>query len=114
MLNANNVKPWLAPVHLGSADKVDIGLTDVFSFVKRNVCLVASLTFVCFLLGGIAAAIAPSQYTAKVQLLIESRRTEPFTQQASSSDVAIENSMIDSQVEVLRSEAVRLNVIEKL
>ncbi|WP_342733660.1 polysaccharide biosynthesis tyrosine autokinase [Bradyrhizobium sp. B117] len=58
---------------------------------------------------------APRQYTSTANLIIDSRKINMLQQQSSpTADAPIESAMIDSQVEILKSETIALAVIKDL
>jgi len=57
---------------------------------------------------------APRKYTSTASLIIDSRKVNMLQQQNSAPDMPIEAAMIDSQVEILKSETIALAVIKDL
>ncbi|MGY4626716.1 polysaccharide biosynthesis tyrosine autokinase [Bradyrhizobium sp. USDA 4486] len=74
---------------------------------------------VAVLLGVVALAFlfvlsASRQYTSTANLIIDSRKTNMMQQSTPGADAPIESAMIDSQVEILKSETIALAVIKDL
>jgi len=69
-------------------------------------CIFIALTYVL---------TAPKGYTSTAELIIDSHKTQMLQQQTPMGvDVPIDSSMVDSQVEILRSETIALAVIKDL
>ncbi len=87
---------------------------DIVDAVRHQKFLILAVTVLATALGTVYAITAPPRYLASSQLIIESRRVFPFTGQAVVQDSTIDTTIADSQVEVLKSEAVHLAAIESL
>ena len=87
---------------------------DIVDALRNQKFLILAVTVLSTALGTVYAITSPPRYSASSQLIIESRRVFPFTGQAVVQDSAIDTTIADSQVEVLKSEAVHLAAIESL
>ena len=87
---------------------------DIVDALRHQKLLILAVTVLTTALGTVYAITSPPRYSASSQLIIESRRVFPFTGQAVVQDSAIDTTIADSQVEVLKSEAVHLAAIESL
>ena len=87
---------------------------DIVDALRHQKSLILAVTVLTTALGAMYAITSPPRYSASSQLIIESRRVFPFTGQAVVQDSAIDTTIADSQVEVLKSEAVFLAAIESL
>ena len=87
---------------------------DIVDALRNQKFLILAVTVLSTALGSVYAITSPPRYSASSQLIIESRRVFPFTGQAVVQDSAIDTTIADSQVEVLKSEAVHLAAIESL
>lgn len=84
-----------------------------FSIVKRRKWLVAAVAGGVTGLAALYCAFATPQYTATGQLLIDSQQARSLD--ALGSNLAImDNGMVDSQVEILKSERIAKSVIKEL
>src|SRR3954464_8564383 len=52
--------------------------SDAIGFLRRQWMIIAASLGVTLLLGAIYILVAPPQYTAKAQLMIDSRKVQPF------------------------------------
>ena len=113
MLDPNTFRTIAAPRVEGTGQS---GFTvwDIVDAVRHHKFLILAVTVLTTALGTVYAITSPPRYSASSQLIIESRRVFPFTGQAIVQDPAIDTTIADSQVEVLKSEAVHLAVIESL
>ena len=82
--------------------------------LRHQKFLILAVTLLITALGMVYAVTSPVRYSASSQLIIESRRVLPFTGQAIVQQAAIDTTIADNQVEVLKSESVHLAVIESL
>ena len=87
---------------------------DIVDALRHQKFLILAVTVLTTALGAVYAVTSPPRYSASSQLIIESRRVFPFTGQAVVQDSAIDTTIADNQVEVLKSEAVHLAAIESL
>ena len=87
---------------------------DIVDALRHQKFLILAVTVLTTALGTVYAITSPPRYSASSQLIIESRRVFPFTGQAVVQDSAIDTTIADSQVEVLKSEAVHLAAIDSL
>ena len=69
---------------------------------------------VCVGLGLGYVLLAPPSYTAQTDLMIDIRRTDMLSQQHENQDAQTLNAELESQVEILRSEGLARQVVERL
>ena len=81
---------------------------------RRQWPLIAVLTSSVILIAILYLIIAPSKYTANAIVLINSTPNQVFEKDKIIADVPVDTSIIDSQVEVVKSESVLLTAIHKL
>ena len=86
----------------------------VLGFLRRQYRPIAAAVAIAITLGFIYVLTTPPTYTADASLLIDTRKAQLFQQQSMFSDAPVDTSMIDSQVEILKSESIALAVIDKL
>jgi succinoglycan biosynthesis transport protein ExoP len=89
-------------------------LASLTSLARRRfgiIVLVFSLTVLC---GAIYLYIAPPKFLAQASILIDTRKTQLFQQQSVVGDVTIDSAAVDSQIEVLKSEAIAASVVKAL
>ena len=89
-------------------------LASLTSLARRRfgiIVLVFSLTVLC---GAIYLYIAPPKFMAQASILIDTRKTQLFQQQSVVGDVTIDSAAVDSQIEVLKSEAIAASVVKAL
>lgn len=76
------------------------------------------LVLICALLvtaiGGYVASAIPDQYSSRVQLMVDNRTIHLGRPDAVFSDSSVTDAIMENQLEILRSEAVALNVIDRL
>ena len=88
----------------------------VRAIVARQYPLMIFILLFTVALVSVYAFTAPRRYTSTAELIIDSRKAQIIQQQQANStpDVPIDTSMVDSQVEILKSETIALDVIKDL
>src|SRR5450631_2514665 len=103
---------------LDAADSDIASLHDLFSATKsvvlRQYPIMLAVLLLTVILGGLYILTATREYTSTANLIIDSRKINMMQQSTAAADVPIESAMIDSQVEILKSETVALAVIKDL
>src|SRR5262249_20912469 len=93
----------------GAGELIDFAL----GFLLRQYVVILSLV----LLGGVASAIflvvTPPTYIAQAQILIGTQRPQ-FIQQPMFADAPIDNAQMESQIQILYSQAILASVVQKL
>ncbi|NOJ39143.1 AAA family ATPase [Bradyrhizobium australiense] len=109
---------WQTPAAAGDPRIVNskdpyIDLVGVFRVLRRRWALIASILAFAISVAAIYVAATPQRYTASSLLLFDVRAAEPF-QQRGYPNAAADSAYIDSQVEVLKSEAIARSVVRNL
>ena len=86
----------------------------ILDFLRRQYRAIAVAVAIAVALGFIYALTTPPTYTATASLLIDTKKAQLFQQQSMFSEMPIDAGMVDSQVEILKSETIALAVIDKL
>jgi succinoglycan biosynthesis transport protein ExoP len=89
-------------------------LASFTSLARRRfgiIVLIFSLSVMC---GAIYLFTAPPKFLAKASLIIDTHKTQLFQQQSLLGDPALDSAAVDSQIEVLKSEAVAASVVKEL
>src|SRR5215212_401466 len=97
-----------------SPDETSRSLPVALRFARREWAFVSATVCLGLLIGCLYVLFAKPVYTARTYLMIEPRKAQPFAQQAILSELVLDATFVDSQVQVLGSEAVRLAIIKKL
>ncbi|MBM6593013.1 Wzz/FepE/Etk N-terminal domain-containing protein [Microvirga pudoricolor] len=95
-------------------DGSELNLRFLFDYVRLHWRLMIATLLASLGIAGCYLALRPPQFIATARILIDDRQVQPFSQQAIVSELPLDATVVDSNVEVIRSEAVRLSVIEKL
>src|ERR1700742_4685332 len=87
-----------------------------FGVFGRQYPLMIFTLMLCICLAGVYLLTAPKRYTGTAALIIDSRKMQGLQTQTSSvsPDSAIDSAMVDSQVEILRSETIASGVVKDL
>jgi polysaccharide biosynthesis transport protein len=95
---------------LPSAEMVHAAL----DFVRRQRLVIACVTAATFALALLYVLVTPPGYTATASLLIDTQKVHLFQQDSSRNDVPIDTDAVDTQVQIIRSEAIALMVMSQL
>ncbi|MGB7603726.1 MAG: GumC family protein, partial [Candidatus Sulfotelmatobacter sp.] len=83
------------------------------AFIRRQYAVIAFITAIMIALGLVYIYTTPPSYTATATMLIDTKNLQ-FGQQSTLGDLSIDTGTVDSQVEILKSDAIALAVIKKL
>ena len=113
MLDPNTFRT-LAAARVEGTGQPGLTFWQIVDALRHQTFLIAAVTLLTTALGAVYAFTSAPRYSASSQLIIEGRRVFPFTGQAVVQDSVIDTTIADSQVEVLKSEAVQLAAIDSL
>src|SRR5579883_1945427 len=90
--------------------------TAFVAFVRRQFPVIASVLALTLGLAAIYIFTSPPRYTGEAVLIIDTHKVNLFLQQQGPSnvDMPIDTAMVDSQVEILKSENIALSFIKDL
>lgn len=90
-------------------------ISAVVALIGRQYPVMIFVMCLCVGLAGVYLLTAPKRYTGTAVLLIDSRKMQGLqTQAPAGGDSPIDSAMVDSQVEVLKSETIATSVIKQL
>lgn len=90
-------------------------LSTLKGLIDRQRPVLLLVLFACVALALTYILASPKSYTSTAELFLDSHKTRSLQQQSPmGSDVPVDSSMVDSQVELLKSESVALSVIREL
>lgn len=90
-------------------------ISAVVALIGRQYPMMIFVMCLCIGLAGVYLLTAPKRYTGTAVLLIDSRKMQGLqTQAPAGGDSPIDSAMVDSQVEVLKSETIATSVIKQL
>jgi succinoglycan biosynthesis transport protein ExoP len=88
-------------------------VADLMALIKRHALVMAAVFCAVLACGVLYLVMATPQYTATASVIIDSGKTRVLKDSVTS-DAVVDASMVDSQVELIKSERVALNVIREL
>src|SRR5579863_7854371 len=97
-----------------SPESLQVTFQSVLDFIQRQYALIAVAAVSMIALGVLYLFTTSPSFTATATMLIDSKKVQLFQQQSMFTDVPIDASAVESQVEILKSESVALAVIKKL
>ncbi len=90
-------------------------ISSAVALIGRQYPVMIFVMCLCIGLAGVYLLTAPKRYTGTAVLLIDSRKMQGLqTQAPAGGDSPIDSAMVDSQVEVLKSETIAASVIKDL
>jgi succinoglycan biosynthesis transport protein ExoP len=97
------------------SDSLQQPLSYAFALLGRQYPLMLFTLLLCVSVAGVYLLTAPKRYTGSAVLMIDSRKMQGLQTQASAAaDNPIDSAMVDSQVEILKSETIASAVIKDL
>jgi succinoglycan biosynthesis transport protein ExoP len=102
-----------APTHESAS--LEQTFSSALALIGRQYPVMIFTLLLCAGLAGVYLLTAPKKYTGTAVLLIDSRKMQGLqTQAAAGGDSPIDSAMVDSQVEILKSESIASAVIKDL
>jgi polysaccharide biosynthesis transport protein len=113
MLQPDKSAALLGDVEPPAVPAVEI-LSSGTAFVRRNLRLI--LAFLALTIGSSAAYLlfATPRFTAEAVLYIEKPQIRPVQLEPASSETSVDSRTVDSQVEILKSDAIAMAVVKSL
>lgn len=90
------------------------GVADLIAFARRQSTIIVAVLLVALAAGVLYLVNTPPSYTAQATMIIDTHKNNVFQQQQLIGDTPVDTAMVESQVEVLRSENIALAVIKQL
>jgi Mrp family chromosome partitioning ATPase/capsular polysaccharide biosynthesis protein len=87
---------------------------DALVFIRRQFWLIAGITLLALVVGLSYVLLARTEYVARAELLIEPGNQRALWQDNGVVDLTIDNAQVESQVQVLQSEQIANDVIDRL
>jgi succinoglycan biosynthesis transport protein ExoP len=115
MLQLRNAKP-ITEFNVSRSTAVSPSdlLASFVSLARRRFGIIVLLSCLSVVCGAIYLYTAPPKFMALAELLIDTRRSQPFQQQSMVGDMAMDSAAVDSQIQVLKSENIASSVIKDL
>src|SRR5579872_885426 len=102
------------PAEAISPDTFRFAYLTTVDFLRRQFALIAVITAIVIAIGVIYVFTTPPTYTATATLLIDSQNARMFQQPGVEVPATIDPGLVESQVEILKSDKIGLAVIKKL
>ena len=104
----------LSPPIDSEGDKGTFSLEGATGFLRRQSLAIFGALFVFFILGQIYCVVATRYYTTSAAVFIDPRMVDPFQKNSTPGGFDSETSLLNRQLEIIKSERVASSVIEKL
>jgi polysaccharide biosynthesis transport protein len=92
----------------------ELPLLQVRDFLTRQWRLIALVTGLTIMLGVAYLAVVPSRYTARADMIIDTKRVTWTQSELATENRAVEDASVESEIETTKSEKVALNVAKQL
>jgi polysaccharide biosynthesis transport protein len=105
------------PDQTSQVDNPDNGtqpLLEIRNFLSRQWRLIAAVTGCVTILGVIYIVLTPVKYTAKADMIIDTKRVTWTQSEMSTDNRAVEDAAVESEIETTKSDRVALSVIRRL
>ena len=102
------------PLIEGDSNRAASQLLQVRDFLSRQWRLIALAIALALVLGGSYLVVTPSRYTAKLDMIIDTKRVSWSQSELSSENRFVDDASVDSEIEATKSEGVTLAVIRRL
>jgi exopolysaccharide transport family protein len=90
-----------------------VSLIDVRDFLTRQWRLIALITACVIVLAGAYIVVAPKQYTAQADMIIDTKKVTWTQSELASENRSVEDASVESEIETTRSEKVAMAVINR-
>lgn len=94
-------------------EEQEIDIRGILNLLRRRLSLIVATLVVCLGIAGIAVFALTPIFSASTLVLVDTSRNALIDPEAQVSSASAENARVDSEVEILRSETVLLDVIER-
>lgn len=91
----------------------EIDIRGILNLLRRRARLIIITFAVCIGIAGLTAFALPSIFTASALVLVDSSRKNLLDPEAQTTSSATDNARVESEVEILRSDAILLEVIAR-
>jgi succinoglycan biosynthesis transport protein ExoP len=99
----------------GNSDSIQETLSWIMKVFRRQLHLIVLIVLLSCALGGAYVLTTPKRFSSTAEMILDSRKAQMFQQQNSSNiEAPVDSAMIDSQVEIMKSESIALAVIKDL
>ncbi|MBR1151595.1 polysaccharide biosynthesis tyrosine autokinase [Bradyrhizobium sp. JYMT SZCCT0428] len=109
-------KPFQSQATEGrESDSIQETLSWVTKVFQRQFYLIVIVVLLSCALGGVYILTTPKRYSSMAEMVIDSRKTQMLQQQNPMGvEAPVDSAMVDSQVEIMRSESIALAVVKDL
>jgi succinoglycan biosynthesis transport protein ExoP len=86
----------------------------IIGFVRRQSRIIGVAFFLTLALGAVYVVTSPPRYTGRAVLVIDAHKTQLFQNEAPLSNLPVDSTAVDTQIEILNSDSIASSVIEEL
>lgn len=102
------------PKNERDGDEIELNFDKLFAMARRQFWVVVSLATIGLLIGLVYVLTAVPLYTARTHVMIDNRSMRALEDMSAMTAIGGDQTAIDSEVEVIRSEQIGMRVIERL
>jgi polysaccharide biosynthesis transport protein len=89
-------------------------IDNVFGLLRRNLLIIFCTTLIGIALGVAYVVYAPPLYSANARIMLDTRKVLAFDKQPVLADAPLDLASVESQMQILQSEAIALSVVRNL
>ena len=112
-MNVAGQFPPYVPTSENDSGSGSVSLIHIRDFVGRQWRVIALVTGLAIILGGVYVAISPSRYTAQVDMIIDTKKVTWTQTEMTTDNRMVEDASVESEIETTKSERVALSVIRR-
>jgi succinoglycan biosynthesis transport protein ExoP len=86
----------------------------IIGFVRRQSRIIGVAFFLTLALGAVYVVASPPRYTGRAVLVIDAHKAQLFQNEAPLSNLPIDSTAVDTQIEILNSDSIASSVIDEL
>jgi len=106
--------PPYGPAVENNADTGFVSMLQIRDFLSREWRLIALVTGLSIVLGATYIAVTPKRYTARADMIIDTKRVTWTQTEMASENHPVEDASVESEIETTKSEKVATGVISRL
>jgi succinoglycan biosynthesis transport protein ExoP len=114
MLQLNRRTDELPRNDVAGFSAAEPSLASYLQTLRRQLPLVVAIMGACVLIGVLYLFTTAPRFTSVASLVIDTRKVQLFQQQSVLGDIPIDSATVETQIEVLKSENIGLNVVKSL
>ena len=115
MLDRSNYSYSVQPAQdVTSSEPAGVDFFSLLGLLRRQWIVIAAVAFGSVIIGAAYLLVTPSRYVGKSNLLLDTKKLQLFEKQSVVGEMNFDAPAVESQIEILKSDAVALAVVQDL